>query len=317
MPAAPSGSGANGECGAGCAQHEHRDCDTARRDPSGARCVVLGARWRNFGDRWRERIGQIADRRLHYWDCCQPAARVTEGSAWLQGHNLLRLTDERFRRVRGGVLTMIFQDPLSQPQSGASDRRSDRRGDAGAFRGIARRSPRRRWQALLTRVGIPDPERRARAYPHELSGGMRQRAMIAMAIANDPRLLIADEPTTALDVTIQAQVLDLLAELRREMRDGAGVHHPQPAGGGGDRRPRAGDVCGRDRRARGRCRHVFAAPLHPYTAALLQSAPSDDGSLPERYSGQRAAAACNAARLRVCAPLCRCDSRHARSGHRR
>jgi peptide/nickel transport system permease protein len=133
--------------------------------------------------------------------------------------------------------------------------------------------------ALLQRVGMPDPEHRVRAYPHELSGGMRQRTMIAMAIANDPRLLIADEPTTALDVTIQAQVLDLLADLRRELGMGlVFITHSLPVVAEIADRVLvmyAGEIV-----EQGPVREIFAAPLHPYTAALLQSAPQDDGTLP-------------------------------------
>jgi peptide/nickel transport system permease protein len=211
------------------------------------------------------------------------AARVTEGSAWLQGHNLLRLSDERFRRVRGGVLTMIFQDPLSSlnpvHRIGSQIAEAMR-----AHFAVSSDEAREEVAALLKRVGMPDPERRARAYPHELSGGMRQRAMIAMAIANDPRLLIADEPTTALDVTIQAQVLDLLADLRREMGMGlVFISHSLPVVAEIADRVLvmyAGQIV-----EQGAVQAVFAAPLHPYTAALLQSAPSDDGSLPIAIPG--------------------------------
>ena len=137
---------------------------------------------------------------------------------------------------------------------------------------------------LLSRVGFPDAERHARAYPHELSGGMRQRAMIAMAIANDPRLLIADEPTTALDVTIQAQVLELLAELRRELRMGlVFITHSLPVVAEIADRVLvmyAGEVV-----EQGPVQELFAAPLHPYTIALLRSAPHDDGGLPIGITG--------------------------------
>ena len=145
-----------------------------------------------------------------------PAARVVAGAAWLDGTDLLRLAEPALRRLRGARMAMVFQDPLSSLNPVHRVGRADRRGDACA-------SPRSRRAAAASAVAAarsasasPIPSARARAFPHELSGGMRQRAMIAMAIANDPRLLIADEPTTALDVTIQAQVLDLLADLRRE-----------------------------------------------------------------------------------------------------
>ena len=212
-----------------------------------------------------------------------PAARVTKGSAWLQGHDLLRLTDERFRRVRGGVLTMIFQDPQSSlnpvHRIGAQITEAMR-----AHFSVSREEAKEEVEELLSRVGFPDAERHARAYPHQLSGGMRQRAMIAMAIANDPRLLIADEPTTALDVTIQAQVLELLAELRKELRMGlVFITHSLPVVAEiADRVVvmYAGEVV-----EQGPVQELFAAPLHPYTIALLRSAPHDDGGLPEGIPG--------------------------------
>src|SRR5271166_3319860 len=212
-----------------------------------------------------------------------PAAFVGQGSAWLQGHNLLRLDDAGFRRVRGGVLSMIFQDPLSSLNP--VHRIGTQIAEAmHAHFEVAHYEAKEEVAALLDRVGMPDPERRARAYPHELSGGMRQRAMIAMAIANDPRLLIADEPTTALDVTIQAQVLDLLADLQRELRMGlVFISHSLPLVAEIAARVLvmyAGEIV-----EQGDVREVFAAPMHPYTVALLQSAPRDDGILPVSIPG--------------------------------
>jgi peptide/nickel transport system permease protein len=209
-----------------------------------------------------------------------PAARVVHGAAYLQGRDLLRLSEGDLRRVRGNAVAMVFQDPLSSlnpvHRVGAQI--------AEAMRAHARPAGRALVAGLLGRVGIPDPARRARSFPHELSGGMRQRAMIAIGIANDPALLIADEPTTALDVTIQAQVLDLLARLRRqngmgmvlithslpvvaEMADSVAIMY-------------AGEVV-----ETGPAAEVLAAPLHPYTQALLRSAPSEDGRLPEAIPG--------------------------------
>ena len=137
---------------------------------------------------------------------------------------------------------------------------------------------------LLTRVGIPDPAARARAYPHELSGGMRQRAMIAMAIANDPRVLIADEPTTALDVTIQAQVLTLLGDLRRERGMGVVfITHSLPVVA--EIADRVAVMYAGEIVEQGPAATVFARPLHPYTSALLASAPREDGGLPDGIPG--------------------------------
>ncbi|MEJ0016690.1 MAG: dipeptide/oligopeptide/nickel ABC transporter permease/ATP-binding protein [Acetobacteraceae bacterium] len=211
------------------------------------------------------------------------AAHVRQGSAWLQGHNLLRLDEEGYRRVRGGVLSMIFQDPLSSLNP--VHRIGDQIAEAmHAHFEMPAYEAKEEVATLLGRVGMPDPERRARAYPHELSGGMRQRAMIAMAIANDPRLLIADEPTTALDVTIQAQVLDLLADLRRELGMGlVFITHSLPVVAEITDRVMvmyAGEIV-----EQGTTADIFAAPLHPYTVALLRSAPREDGGLPEGIPG--------------------------------
>jgi peptide/nickel transport system permease protein len=179
---------------------------------------------------------------------------------------------------------MIFQDPLSSfnpvHRIGAQIVEAIR-----AHGTASPRAARQRAVALLRRVGIPDPERRADAFPHELSGGMRQRAMIAMAIANHPRLLIADEPTTALDVTIQAQVLELLAELKREqgMTLVFITHNLPVVAEIADRIAvmYAGEIV-----EQGNAAEVLARPLHPYTAALLRSAPAEDGSrLPESIPG--------------------------------
>jgi peptide/nickel transport system permease protein len=209
------------------------------------------------------------------------AARVVNGAAWLHGTDTLRLAEPALARLRGGRMAMIFQDPLSSlnpvHRIGAQITETIR----------AHRAARNAWSevaGLLRRVGIPDPEQRAASYPHELSGGMRQRAMIAMAIANNPRLLIADEPTTALDVTIQAQVLELLADLKSE-RGMAVVlitHSLPVVAETADRVVvmYAGEVV-----EQGRTADLFAHPLHPYTAALLRSAPRSDGSLSEPIPG--------------------------------
>ena len=210
-----------------------------------------------------------------------PAARVTAGSAQVAGHDMLRLPEPRLRRLRGTAAAIVFQDPLSSLNP------VHRIGHqvAEALRAHDAPNPAATAIDLLARVGIPDPAARARAFPHELSGGMRQRAMIAMAIANDPRLLIADEPTTALDVTIQAQILDLLARLRTERGMAlVFITHSLPVVAEVADRVvvmYAGQVV-----EHGTVAEVFARPLHPYTAALLASAPRDDGALPVGIPGQ-------------------------------
>jgi peptide/nickel transport system permease protein len=203
-----------------------------------------------------------------------PAARVAAGAARLDGTDLLRLDEAALRRLRGGAMAMVFQDPMSSLNP--VHRTGEQVAEAIlAHRAMPRAAAWREAVALFRRVGIADPERRANAFPHEMSGGMRQRVMIAMAIANNPRLLIADEPTTALDVTVQAQILELLAELRREtgmalvfithnlgvvaeMADHVVVMY-------------AGQVV-----ERGDTEAVFARPLHPYTRALLAAVPEGD-----------------------------------------
>ncbi|WP_342358761.1 ABC transporter ATP-binding protein [Terrarubrum flagellatum] len=140
---------------------------------------------------------------------------IASGEIWLDGQNLLLKSPEEMRRVRGGEIAMIFQEPMTSLNPVHSV--GDQIVEAILLHDTRSRSAARRHAVeMLERVGIPDPKRRADAFPHQLSGGMRQRVMIAMALCCRPKLLIADEPTTALDVTIQAQILELLGDLQRE-----------------------------------------------------------------------------------------------------
>lgn len=141
--------------------------------------------------------------------------KVAEGSIRLDGLDLVGISERRMQRVRGNDIGMIFQEPMTSltPVYTVGDQISEA---ILTHRDISRRAARARAVELLEQVGIPEPKLRARAYPHQLSGGMRQRVMIAIALACDPRVLIADEPTTGLDVTIQAQILDLLRRLQKE-----------------------------------------------------------------------------------------------------
>ncbi len=209
-----------------------------------------------------------------------PVAQVTAGVARFEGRDLLGLPEAERRKLRGGAVAMVFQDPMSSlnPVHRVGDQVAE------AIR-AHRASPDadREAVALLKRVGIADPERRARAYPHELSGGMRQRVMIAMAIANRPRLLIADEPTTALDVTVQAAILELLAELRRETGMGV-VLITHSLGVVAEVADEVVVMYAAQVVERGTVAEVFARPLHPYTRALLAAVPEGEAE-PEGIPG--------------------------------
>jgi oligopeptide/dipeptide ABC transporter, ATP-binding protein, C-terminal domain len=205
-----------------------------------------------------------------------PRRTEISGEIRVGGRNLVGLPDAEIRRLRGRELAMIFQDPLSalHPYYPVG------RQIAEAYRvhhpGASRHTAWRRAVEMLDRVGIPQPARRAEQYPHEFSGGMRQRVMIAMALVNDPALLIADEPTTALDVTVQAQILDLLADLQQEFRSAIIlITHDL-----GVVSQVADDVlvmyAGRAVE-HGSVEQVLRRPQHPYTWGLLSSVPSLHG----------------------------------------
>jgi oligopeptide/dipeptide ABC transporter ATP-binding protein len=203
-----------------------------------------------------------------------PNARIRGGTIDFDGRDLAALDEDEMRRLRGARLAMIFQEPTTSLNpvfsAGAQVAEALR-----CHRGLARDAA---WAAaveLLRLVEIPDAERRARSYPHELSGGMRQRVMIAMAISCEPALLIADEPTTALDVTIQAQILDLLRDLKGRL----GMSLLLITHDLGVVATEADEVAimyaGRIVE-RAPSRALFAAPAHPYTHALLASLPRLD-----------------------------------------
>ncbi len=200
-----------------------------------------------------------------------PPGKIISGEIWFEGNNLLEKSAEEIRRIRGNEISMIFQEPMTSlnPVLTIGDQIME---NIITHQKLSK--PRARKQAIemLKLVGIPSPEKRIDEYPHQLSGGMRQRAMIAMALSCRPKLLIADEPTTALDVTIQAQILELIRKLRREigmavmmithdlgviaeMADNVVVAY-------GGRAMEYGDVVG-----------IFKDPLHPYTRALYKSIP--------------------------------------------
>lgn len=189
--------------------------------------------------------------------------------------NLLGLPENEMRGIRGNRMSMVFQDALSALNPVLSI--GDQIGELfREHRGMSRREAKQRATELLAMVGIPAPERRVGQYPHEFSGGMRQRILIAMAIALEPELLIADEPTTALDVTIQAQILELLDELRRKL-DMAVLFITHDLGVVSEIADRAAVMYGGRIVETGSADDLFDQPSHPYTEALLASVPRIGG----------------------------------------
>ena len=202
------------------------------------------------------------------------AARVTGGSVMFEGDDLVALDESRLREIRGRSIAMVFQEPMTalNPIMKVGDQIAE--GPLVRL-GLGRRQARERALELMRLVGIPDPKRRADSYPFELSGGLRQRVMIAIALSGDPKLLLCDEPTTALDVTIQQQILGLISELQARLGlsvvfvshdlaviaqtcDHVAVMY-------------AGQVV-----ERGAIEAVFKEPRHPYTLSLLRSVPHVD-----------------------------------------
>jgi microcin C transport system ATP-binding protein len=200
-----------------------------------------------------------------------PSASHPSGKIWFKGENLMTLRDSGLRAIRGNKISMIFQEPMTSlnPLHTIEQQVGE---VLKIHRGLSDRVARARVLDLLDKVGIDDPRGRLASYPHQLSGGQRQRVMIAMALANEPDLLIADEPTTALDVTIQAQILDLLAKLKDEFHMAMLlITHDL-----GIVRKMADRVCVMNSGEiveRGRTQQIFASPQHPYTKHLLASEP--------------------------------------------
>jgi oligopeptide transport system ATP-binding protein len=196
---------------------------------------------------------------------------VATGQALFQGQDLLGLSDRALDRVRGDSLSMIFQDPMTSlnPYQRVGDQLAE---GLIVHKGMNRAQAATAAVAMLDRVRIPDAANRARRYPHEFSGGMRQRVMIAMALLVRPALLLADEPTTALDVTIQAQVLDLMTELAREMGT-AIILVTHDLGVVARMCDRVIVLYGGRIMEEGRAERVFANPRHPYSQGLLAAMP--------------------------------------------
>ena len=202
------------------------------------------------------------------------AGRVTSGHASFGGRDLLRLPDRELRRIRGKEIAMIFQDPMTSLNPVLTIGKQIREALKTHF-GMDRKDADARATELIDRVGIPSASSRLRDYPHQFSGGMRQRAMIAMALACEPKLLIADEPTTALDVTIQAQILALLRELVAE-EDAALILITHDLGVVAGMCERVNVMYAGMFMETGSADRLFATPRHPYTLGLLQSVPRLD-----------------------------------------
>ena len=197
--------------------------------------------------------------------------RVDEGQILLDGEDLLKIPEEEMIKVRGNRISMIFQQPQTalNPVFKVGDQLAE---VLNVHQDLGKDAGWKRAVQLLKMVGVPDPERRAEAYPHELSGGMAQRVMIAMALACVPELLIADEPTTALDVTIQAQILDLMRDLRREMGTSV-ILITHDLGVVAEMAERVAVMYAGEIVEQTDVNTLFDQPLHPYTQGLIGSIP--------------------------------------------
>jgi oligopeptide transport system ATP-binding protein len=202
------------------------------------------------------------------------AGKVTSGTAMFGDRDLFRLSDRELRRIRGRDIAMIFQDPMTSMNPVLTVGRQIREALETHF-DLSKAEANRRVADLLDQVGIPSSEIRLKDYPHQFSGGMRQRAMIAMALACEPKLLIADEPTTALDVTIQAQILDLLKKLVKD-RETALILITHDLGVVAGMCERVNVMYAGMFMETGNAEQLFGRPRHPYTLGLLQSVPRLD-----------------------------------------
>src|SRR5262245_30230219 len=203
-----------------------------------------------------------------------PPGRIVSGAVKLAGRNLLELSEEEMRRVRGNDISMIFQEPMTSlnPVMTIGKQIAEA---LILHRDMDRRAAMKRAVEMLDLVRIPEPQQRAKEYPHHLSGGMRQRAMIAMALACNPKVLIADEPTTALDVTIQAQILQLILELQQEF-GAAVILITHDLGVVAETARRVIVMYAGRKVEEAEVGELFSRPMHPYTVGLLASIPRLD-----------------------------------------
>ena len=210
----------------------------------------------------------------------QPPGKIVQGEILLEGRNVLAMDDNQIRRIRGKDIAMIFQDPMTSLNPVLTINRQLSEA-LQLHLGMSKDQARTRAIELLNLVGIPNAEQRIDQYPHQFSGGMRQRVMIAMALSCNPKLIIADEPTTALDVTIQAQILDLMRTLQAERDTGVIMitHSMGVVAGMADRVQvmYAGHIV-----ETSTTEEVFGNPRHPYTVGLMKSIPRLDATTKEK-----------------------------------
>ncbi|MCS7286355.1 MAG: ABC transporter ATP-binding protein [Anaerolineae bacterium] len=212
----------------------------------------------------------------------QPPGRIVGGEVWFEGKDLLKISEDEIRKIRGNKIAMIFQDPMTSlnPVLTIGQQLGE---PLMLHKGMSKKEAREESIRLLKTVGIPEAEKRIDDYPHQFSGGMRQRVMIAMALACNPKILIADEPTTALDVTIQAQIIDLVKRLRDEMGMAViWITHD------------LGIIAGLAQRVNvmyagfiieaAPVKKLYGDPRHPYTMGLLRSVPRVDAPVKEKLT---------------------------------
>ncbi len=209
-----------------------------------------------------------------------PPGQIVGGEIYYRGRDLLKLNKEEMRKIRGNEISMIFQEPMTSLNPVFTV--GNQIGEAiRLHQGLGKKATRAKTIEMLRLVKIADPESRVDAYPHQLSGGMRQRVMIAMALSCNPSLLIADEPTTALDVTIQAQILELIKELQQRMGM-ALLLITHDLGVVAERADEVAIMYAGKIVERGSAEAIFARPLHPYTMGLINSLPGARGKKKKR-----------------------------------
>ncbi len=204
----------------------------------------------------------------------EPPGKIVDGRILFEGRDLRKLSEDQMRKIRGNKISMIFQEPMTSlnPVYTIGNQISEA---IRLHQNLSSKDALHRSVEMLKLVGIPSPERRVHEYPHQLSGGMRQRAMIAMALSCNPSLLIADEPTTALDVTIQAQILDLMGDLKAELNT-AIILITHDLGVVAETAVRIAVMYAGKVVEEADVINIFENPLHPYTRGLLQSIPRID-----------------------------------------